>query len=114
MMQGQGYQAPAELQLADGREGVSQCNVVRPLRDISRKELALVCHFAQVPFQTTPELPRAPRSVSVNGLSASFLSLLQVRLQPSAACGGVLQAPNRPLRVERWSLQLDCHAFIVL
>ena len=78
-VQGQGYQATADLQLADGREGAAQCTVVRPLRDISRKELALVCYFAQVPFEVTPELPRAAQGSSVNALSANFISLLQVR-----------------------------------
>jgi hypothetical protein len=70
---GNGYRSTADIQLADAREGPSQCCVVRPLRRVSRKELALYAYFQRLPFWAVRDAAAAPRS-SVNHLCSTFVS----------------------------------------
>lgn len=83
-VQGRGYQAPADLQLLDSRRrsAAQPCCVVRPLRDVSSKELALHAFFRQLPTLALP-LPSASGAsasqASVGDLCHGFVSMLTVR-----------------------------------
>lgn len=52
--------------------------MVRPLRNISRKELALHAHFRGLPFRATPRLQGMGRA-TVNSLCDAFVADLHVR-----------------------------------
>jgi hypothetical protein len=77
-LQGDGFGAPASVQLADAREGAGHCCVVRPLRSFSCKELTLYAHFMRLPFFNraliTPDSTR-----SIHDATSVFLQTLQVR-----------------------------------
>ena len=78
-VQGDGFSISSDLQLFDSRDGSHSSCIVRPLRDCSRKELALYAHFRQLPFLELPTLPKPGHRESINDLCADFVSTLNVR-----------------------------------
>ncbi|CAI5534511.1 unnamed protein product [Closterium sp. Naga37s-1] len=82
----QGFALPADLAVWDARRGVP---VVRPLRDCSLRDLALLAHLFRLPTAFTPSLATRASlrrgagsgatggAGSINALAASFLEGLQ-------------------------------------
>ena len=101
-VQGDGFSISSDLQLFDARDGSHSSCIVRPLRDCSRKELALYAHFRQLPFLELPTLPKPGHRESINDLCADFVSTLNVRYF-GETCQQLLFVVSRLLGGLLWS-----------
>lgn len=59
------------------RHGPAQPVVVLPVKDIAARDLALVCHFRQLPLVPTPPLLPSPGKPSLNVLADEFVNAMQ-------------------------------------
>jgi hypothetical protein len=75
--QGRGYSLPASIQLLDARHGPDAAVSIYLLRDISNKELALLCRHRGIQCKSMLVLPAHARS-SINQLAEAFIENLQV------------------------------------
>lgn len=78
---GSGYALPADLQFLDAR--ASEAIIVKPVRDISSRDLALVCHFQRLELVSPPTVPQTGSGQSINSLCRDFVEGMQSGL-PSA------------------------------
>ena len=75
--QGRGFALSGSLQLLDSRHGPDAPAVVMPMREVSSKELALLCRARKFSTLALSILPGGSLS-SVNQLAEAFIEGLQV------------------------------------
>ena len=85
-VQGEGCKAPAELQLIEAPDAASGCRVVRLLREVSRKELAMYAFDEDLPAWSIGSLQAAQRTPSINDVCNAFASNLAVRTSVNCRC----------------------------
>ncbi|KAG1681371.1 hypothetical protein FOA52_007419 [Chlamydomonas sp. UWO 241] len=86
---GRGYALPGNLQLLDARHATDGgASLLRPLRDVSTKEVALLCRARGVvcaPPLSLPQKAGAGGQASVNQLAVAFMAGLQAHLASTSS-----------------------------